>query len=53
MKKKQNIYLKLKRDNMLEAGAYDGRFRSRIVEDKKKKLNKTACRSYNHNQYSY
>lgn len=53
MKNKENIYLKLKRDSMLEAGAYDGRFRSRIVEDKKKKMNKSACRSFKNNQYSY
>lgn len=46
MKKKTNIYLKIKRQNMLESGAYDGRFRTKTVEDKKKKLNKNACRSY-------
>jgi hypothetical protein len=46
MKKKGNIYLKLKRLNMLESGAYDGRFKTRTVEDKKKKINKYACRSY-------
>ncbi len=49
MKKKENIYLKLKRQNMLEACAYDGRFKTRIVEDKKKKMNKTLCRSYKYN----
>ena len=31
---------------MLEAGLYDGRFRSCIVEDKKKKFNKLECRSF-------
>ena len=46
IKKKGNIYLKLKRLNMLESGAYDGRFKTRTVEDKKKKINKYACRSY-------
>ena len=46
MKKKSNIYLKIKREQMLEVGAYDGRFRSRIVEDKKKNLNKLECRSF-------
>jgi len=49
MKQKENIYIKFKRINMLESGAYDGRFRTRTVEDKKKKVNKYACRSYKYN----
>ena len=49
MKKKANIYLKIKRQTMLEAGAYDGRFRTRTVEDKRKKMNKNLCRSYKYN----
>ncbi len=44
--KKNNIYLKIKRSQMLEAGAYDGRFKSRIVEDKRKKENKLECRTF-------
>jgi hypothetical protein len=46
MRKQENIYLKIKRQNMLESGAYDGRFRTKTVEDKKKKMNKNYCRSY-------
>jgi hypothetical protein len=49
MKKKANVYLKIKRQTMLEAGAYDGRFRTRTVEDKRKKMNKNLCRSYKYN----
>lgn len=33
---KNNILLKIKREQLLEAGAYDGRYKIRIVEDKKK-----------------
>ena len=51
MKKKSNIYLKIKREQMLEAGAYDGRFKSRIVEDKKKKENKLECRTFKFKYY--
>lgn len=29
-----------------EAGFYDGRFRSRVVADKKKKQSKLACKNY-------
>lgn len=36
------------RQRAKEAGFYDGRFRHRVIEDKKKKHDKTACRS---NQY--
>lgn len=40
--KTDNILLKIKREQMIEAGAaYDGRYKVRVVEDKKKKeLNK-------------
>jgi hypothetical protein len=33
-----------KRKLQIEAGAYDGRFRNKVVADKKKKENKTRCR---------
>ena len=39
MKKKKtptNIRLAKKRQDMMEAGAYDGRFKNRVVKDKKK-----------------
>lgn len=32
----KSLILKGKREAMLEAGAYDGRFRPRVVKDKKK-----------------
>jgi hypothetical protein len=46
--KKETIsfYASLKRESMLEAGAYDGRFRTRTVEDKKKRKNKLECRKF-------
>lgn len=33
----KNIELKIKRKQQLEAGVYDGRYRIRVVADKKKK----------------
>lgn len=36
--------LTLKREEMVKAGAYDGRFREKTVIDKKKKENKFKCR---------
>ena len=43
-KNKSNVYLKIKRQQMLDAGAYDGRYRTRIVIDKKKEESKRKCR---------
>ena len=37
-------YKKIIRNIAISQGAYDGRFRNKIVENKKKKMNKTACR---------
>ena len=37
-------YNKQRRDDMKSAGAYDGRFRTQIVKDKKKQLSKTWAR---------
>jgi hypothetical protein len=37
-------YTKQKREDMKAAGAYDGRFRTQIVKDKKKQLSKTWAR---------
>lgn len=34
----------IKRKEQIQAGAYDGRFRHKVVEDKKKKENKNRCR---------
>ena len=39
-----NFNLKLKRAEMLKSGAYDGRFREKVVVDKKKKVNKEFAR---------
>lgn len=33
-----------KRDEQLSQGMYDGRFRNKVVPDKKKKENKELCR---------
>ena len=33
-----------KRDEQLSQGMYDGRFRNKVVPDKKKKENKEFCR---------
>ena len=37
-------YTKQKRDDMKAAGAYDGRFRTQIVKDKKKQQSKSWAR---------
>lgn len=35
-----------KREAQIEAGVYDGRYKTRVVEDKKKKVAKIACRKF-------
>jgi len=45
----KNYKLTLKRTEMVKCGAYDGRFREKIVVDKKKKANKELAR----NNYSF
>jgi hypothetical protein len=39
--------LKVKRSDMVAAGAYDGRFRERVVRDKKKHTSKNWARKKN------
>jgi hypothetical protein len=39
-----NINQKIKRQEQLEQGMFDGRFRKKVVQDKKKKENKTWAR---------
>lgn len=36
-----------KRTQQVEAGAYDGRFRTRVVKDKKAEESRRACKSLN------
>ncbi len=40
----KNIELKIKRKEMIAAGAYDGRYRQRMIVDKKKQANKNWAR---------
>lgn len=42
--KKKKIEQKIKRKEMLAAGAYDGRFREKVVVDKKKKQSRNWAR---------
>jgi hypothetical protein len=35
-----------KRQAQVEAGAYDGRYITKVVEDKKKKQSKEACKKF-------
>ena len=46
MKNKKNIvnYKNISRNIALSQGAYDGRFQSKVVEDKKKKASRNACK---------
>ncbi len=43
----KNVELKIKRKEMVAAGAYDGRYKQRVVTDKKKQANKTWARQSN------
>lgn len=45
--KKKKIEQKIKRKEMLAAGAYDGRFREKMVVDKKKKQSRNWARKKN------
>jgi hypothetical protein len=42
---KNNYTSTIKRREQVQQGMYDGRFRSRVVVDKKKKESKNKCRS--------
>jgi len=41
---KNNYLSMIKRKEQVQQGMYDGRFRSRVVVDKKKKESKNKCR---------
>jgi hypothetical protein len=43
----KNTELKIKRKEMVAAGAYDGRYKQRVVVDKKKQSNKMWARQSN------
>jgi hypothetical protein len=43
---KQLNYTSAKRLDMVSQGAYDGRFKNRVVTDKKKQQSKTAARKW-------
>lgn len=52
MKSLSNISKKINRQDALEQGFYDGRFRTRKVKDSKKELNKRWCRSSDSTDYT-
>jgi len=35
-----------KRQEQIDAGVYDGRYATKVVEDKKKKMAKVSCRKF-------
>ena len=39
-----------KRQAQIEAGVYDGRYKTKVVEDKKKKAARIICRKFKQNQ---
>jgi hypothetical protein len=41
----KNLERKIKRQQQVEQGAYDGRFRSKVVPDKKKQQSKNWARN--------
>lgn len=41
----KNVNKKIARQDMIEAGGYDGRFRNKVVPDKKKVRNKKFART--------
>ena len=38
-----------KRQAQIEAGVYDGRYKTKVVEDKKKKVARIVCRKFKQN----
>jgi hypothetical protein len=46
MKTVKNFELSFKRREMVSQGAYDGRFKSKVVTDKKKQLSKDGARKW-------
>ena len=46
MKSNKKYELCLKRQDMVSQGAYDGRFKNKVVTDKKKQHSKTAARKW-------
>ena len=44
--KNTNIELSFKRRDMVSQGAYDGRFTSKVVTDKKKQLSKDGAKKW-------
>lgn len=42
--KKKNPFAKNNRESAKEQGYYDGRYRSRVIKDKKKEQSKTGAR---------
>jgi hypothetical protein len=42
----KNTVKSRKRQAQIEAGVYDGRFKTRIVPDKKKKESRELCRNF-------
>lgn len=44
--KKDSFLLNLQRESAKAQGFYDGRFRQRAIEDKKKKTSKNYCRNF-------
>jgi len=42
-----------KRQAQVDAGVYDGRYTTKVAEDKKKKLDKTACRIFKQSKNEY
>jgi len=42
---------KIHRDAMLKAGAYDGRFKPKIIKNKKKENIKKSCRNYKYKTF--
>jgi hypothetical protein len=39
-------YNQQKRKDQIQAGAYDGRFKNKVIKDKKKEQNKRAARKF-------
>jgi len=39
-------YRRLKRKEMLEQGVFDGRYKTKLIKDKKKENNKKSCRKF-------
>jgi hypothetical protein len=48
MKMTEKAIARKRRESLVENGAYDGRFTTKVIDDKRKKSSKRECRKYDY-----